>query len=163
MITLRRERTLRIPTFLSRVGWRGHGNNETEVYFKVCQGRGGGGNGFWIWFLSCLAWMLPIHIHRQSWLLLCQPKSGTNSDALLWIVTDVAGQMQTPFLSAAAVDCWTGCFLFSHSVNQRPGLRWAQESFFFQLCVFFKLRLISTYGAKCCGEPEDSPFHRSPL
>lgn len=43
-ITPRKGRMLRIPTFLSGVGWKGHGNNETEVYFEVCQGRGG--NGF---------------------------------------------------------------------------------------------------------------------
>lgn len=32
---------MRILTFLSGVGWKGHGNNETEVYFKVCRGSGG--------------------------------------------------------------------------------------------------------------------------
>lgn len=40
--------------------------------------------------------------------------------------------------------------LFFHSVNQRPGLRWVQ-SLPPSNCVFFKLSLISIYGAKHCG------------
>lgn len=56
-IAPRRGRTLRILTFLSGVGWKGHGNNETEVYFKVCREGDGGGEK---WLLNLVSNLLGL-------------------------------------------------------------------------------------------------------